>query len=381
MKILIKEFYQSIKGEKEFPISTDLMLETEKISDQIYEKIPKKFLDFSTRKPTITVPNSKGKILVTGASGFVGKATVQKLLAEGYEVRAFVRKLSYIDDLEKLGIEIFFGDIRHYDSFFNAAKGVKGIIHLAAALGVPFSDYMEITVGGTQNLIKIVKELKVPKIIYMSSMSVYDVTDCQPGQVLDENQIYERRPLDRGAYTASKLEAEKIVKSSMEQSTSSWTILRPSMIVGSNTKSLLKPVGIPLSSRLNVVFGMGMDRVRLIPVDDVTNAIILCLKTKASNGKIYNLNHPDSLSKRKYLSLLSKKSNKMFFNIYVPHFVMRSMICLQEYLLGKLNKKPFLTVYRYNTSQKSVIISADRINFELNWSPQASLNDFIFNLI
>ena len=72
-----------------------------------------------------------------------------------------------------MGVEIVFGDIRHYESFYEAALGMDMIVHLAAAVGVPKSEYMEITVGGVNNLIRIVNEIRPKKVIYMSSMSVY----------------------------------------------------------------------------------------------------------------------------------------------------------------------------------------------------------------
>lgn len=377
MKLLIDKFYHSIQNASPPPISKDLILSTEIASDRIYEAIPKKHLDFEPRTSSQQNPQYKGKVLVTGASGFVGKEVVKHFMAKGYYVRAFVRKLSYIDELEQLGVEIVFGDIRHYPSFRKAAEGMEHIIHLAAALGVPADDYMEITLGGVHNLIRIVDELKPIKVVYMSSMSVYDVIDCKPGTVLDENQIYERRPQERGAYTASKLEAEKAIKDILSNSNTSWTILRPSMIINSRSAGFIKSIGLSFGQRLRLIFGMGFDKLRLIPVEDVVNVITLCIESPISRSKIYNINHPDRINKREYLKIISNNNPNKSWNIYIPHFFMRGIIYIQEKVFTILNKKPILTIYRYNTAQKNNYFSTDKISNELKWCPCKPLKEYL----
>ncbi len=378
MKNLIEQFYECIEKGTESPISKNLVYNTEKTSDRIYNEIPNKRLDFTSRNISSKSRKNRQTVLVTGASGFVGKEVVRKLLQENYNVRAFVRKLSYIEELEDMGVEIRFGDIRHYPSFLEAAKGTDIIIHLAAALGVPASDYMEITVGGVKNLIRIVAEADIKRVIYMSSMSVFDVTDCRPDIPIKENHIYERRPLERGAYTASKLEAEKLVKEELSNGKVGWTILRPSMIIGKNTDVFLKPIGIALGSRLRLVFGMGFDKLRLIPVEDVIDAMLLCVESDKSIGQIYNLNHNDRISKREYLKQVLSRVKGKGLNLYLPHSIMKGMIYVQEKIFGLIRRNPPLTIYRYETSQKNVLFDSSKLGNELGWKPNLSLRDYFY---
>ena len=375
MKLLIERFYDSIESGTDSPVSDDLVHATESTSDSIYKEIPHKHLDFTIRRPANQLLESKGTILVTGASGFVGKEVVKRLLAEGYQVRAFVRKLSYINELEGMGVEIYFGDIRHFKSFQNAVEGIEIIIHLAAALGVPAGEYMEITVGGVENLIRIVNERSIKKVIYMSSMSVYDLADCSENTKITENHIYERRPLDRGAYTASKLEAEKLVRKEMETSQASWTILRPSMIIGRHSKVFLNPLGISLG-KLRLIFGLGYDHLRLIPVEDVADVITECVESEKCNGRIYNLNHDDRISKRQYLKQVVGPTSGKGINLYLPHWIMISLIYMQEKIFKLVRRKPPLTRYRYRSAQRKVCFDTERIKSELGWKPRMALDEF-----
>jgi nucleoside-diphosphate-sugar epimerase len=375
MKSLIELFYKSIEEDREASVPYNLVKDTEKLCDRIYKDIPKKHLHFDRRLSNQQNIRFKGTVLITGASGLVGVATVKRLMQEGYRVRAFVRKLSYIRDLELLGAEICFGDIRYYESFQEAAKDVDTIIHLAAAMGVPSTEYESITVGGVKNLIRITQELNISKVIYMSSMSVYDIANCKKGKILNEEHAFESRPTERGAYAHSKLEAEKLILTEIKNSKVKWTVLRPSMILGKSTNIFLKPIGFKFGTKIRIVFGLGNDKLRLIHVDDVAEAILLVMKNKNSNGMVYNINYEERISKRQYLKNVIKPVQGKGLNIYVPHFLMLFIIYIQEIIFKLLNRKPFLTRYRYISSQKDVIINSSKIRNELDWKPKRTLSE------
>jgi len=81
------------------------------------------------------VVTKQTKVLVTGATGFLGTRLVERLAAEGYPVRALARKPSNVCALKKLGVEIVFGDMGDESSIAAAVKGVDVVVH-AAPLGL-----------------------------------------------------------------------------------------------------------------------------------------------------------------------------------------------------------------------------------------------------
>jgi predicted dehydrogenase/nucleoside-diphosphate-sugar epimerase len=371
IKNLIEEFYRSIEENRDPPLSADCALITEKTAEEILGRCSGVHLDFTTRPGSQKDIKREETILVTGASGFLGLATVKGLIREGYRVRAFVRKLSYIDKLEKLGAEIHFGDIRNYESLKRAIEGVDIVIHLAAATAGPAEEQEDITVGGLRNLIEIVQEIKVPRVIYMSSMSVYDVSDCERDQVLKEDHILERRPEERGAYSYSKTQAEKVALNELSQDSTKWTILRPSAIFGPGKTG---SIGFSVGNKFRVIIGPAAVKLRLVHVDDVVEAIILSIQNDKSAGEIYNVNHPDRISKKEYIKNYVIPKTGRGLNIYVPFKVFYAGAFLVEKIFPLLKRKPFLTRYRLISSQKDVTFSSSKALNELGWRPRLSLD-------
>jgi nucleoside-diphosphate-sugar epimerase/predicted dehydrogenase len=377
IKALIEKFYHSIHWSLPAPMPSHIALTTEGLTGEILKRCPNLHLSFQPRQGSRQDIQQKETVLVTGASGFVGVTAVKRLVEEGYRVRAFVRKLSYISELEKMGVEIYFGDIRHYDSFKAATEGVDVIIHLAAAMKVPAGEFEEITVGGVENLIKIINESNISKVIYMSSMSVYDLAGCKRGQSQNEDHILERRPRDRGAYTISKTEAEKLVLKELPNSKTKWTIFRPSVIFGPGKKLFLNSIGYSLGNKIRIIIGPSDGKLRLIHVDDVVDAIVLSMKNDSSNGKIYNIDHPDKITKREYINRYVVSKNGRGLNLYVPYpLFYLGALCL-EYVFPLLKRKPFLTRYRLMSSQKDVIFDVSRIQNDLGWVPRYPLDTSI----
>ena len=364
MGTLIEMFYKSIESNVVSPVPPDLVLTAEEIADKIWRQCRNLHLDFNVRIGSQKNIIQKEKVLVTGASGFVGLHTVRRLVKEGYKVRAFVRKLSYIKQLEELGVEIYFGDIRNYESFKKASEGVDVIIHLAAAMNVPSSEYEEITVEGVKNLIKIAKVLNISKIVYMSSMSVYDREGKLKDFKISEDYILEQYPEKRGAYTLSKVKAEKLVLQELYSTDTRWTILRPSIIYGIKKRISFKQIGgLAIGDKIRIVFGSGRKKLRLIHVEDVIDAIILSIKNNQSDGKIYNVGSENLITKKKYIQNHFKNG----ITIFVPTLIIYLGIYFQEILCSILGRKPVLTRSRFLTSQKDLTLDYSKILNDLGW--------------
>lgn len=369
MKNLIAEFYQSIEKNTSMPISEEMILTMTQTMDEIWREAKGLKLNFTPRPSFQENVKKKERVLVTGASGFVGLNVVQELVAEGYYVRAFVRKLSYISALEKLGVEIFFGDIRNFESFDQAAKDMEAIIHLATDTSGDPKDSVDTAVSGTSNLIEIAKRNEIRKVIYMSSMSVYDPVHFRDGDNVSEGAILEPHSEKRGAYAHSKREAEKLVLEVLNDSHPAWTILRPAMIFGPNTDMFFGPIGISIGNKFRVVFGRGNGKLRLLHVEDAVKAIFLCLENSKSNGEIYNVVHEDMLTYREYLENFLIPCQGKGITVYIPCLMVYIGTFLLEWLSKIVGKKPFLTTYRLLASQRQLVFDTTKIRNDLSWKP------------
>ena len=367
MKDLITEFYFSIENNKEPPIPEDMILSMSNIMDEIWDNSANLKLDFTPRLSRQKNIIMKDKVLITGASGFVGLRIVKKLILEGYHVRAFVRKLSHINALEEMGVEILFGDIRDFISFDQAAKNIDVIVHLATDTSGDPKNSVNTAVTGTKNLIDIAKKNKINKVIYMSSMSVYDPVHAKNGQKIYEESNLEPFPNKRGAYAESKIEAEKLVLNLLNESSPAWVILRPAMIFGATSNMFFGPIGISVGGIIRFVFGLGSGRLRLINVEDVANAVFLCIKKDESNGKLYNIVHEEMITYREYIKEILDSVLGKQMTIYLPYFIVYLGVFFLEYLSKIAGIKPFLTRYRLAASQRELIFDTNKIRNDLSW--------------
>src|SRR5215831_9063427 len=127
---------------------------------------------------------------VTGATGFIGGRVARQLLAAGHEVSTLARTPSTAQDLVTRGVKVHVGDITDKESLRTPMTGVDGVFHIAAwyKVGVRETSQAEtINVGGTLNVLEMMKELGIPRGVYTSTLTVFSDTG---GQMVDESYKY-----------------------------------------------------------------------------------------------------------------------------------------------------------------------------------------------
>jgi NAD dependent epimerase/dehydratase len=157
------------------------------------------------------------KVLVTGAGGFIGSHLVEKCLALGYEVKAFVRYNSrntwgWLETVSARDqLEVLTGDIRDADSVSKAMKDCNAVFHLAALIGIPYSyvsplAYIKTNIEGTYNVLEAAKTLGLESVLVTSTSETYGTAQYVP--------IDERHPLvGQSPYSASKIGADQLALS------------------------------------------------------------------------------------------------------------------------------------------------------------------------
>ena len=159
------------------------------------------------------------RVLVTGAAGFIGSHLVERLVREGYAVRAFVHynSLSSWGNLEKLPrdvlaqVEVTAGDLADTFMVDQAVTGCAMVFHLGALIGIPYSytapaAYVATNVSGTINVLQACRRHGVRRMLHTSTSEVYGTAQYVP--------IDERHPLvGQSPYSASKIAADKLAES------------------------------------------------------------------------------------------------------------------------------------------------------------------------
>ena len=176
---------------------------------------------------------AQGKILVTGADGFIGSHLTEELLRRGYDVRAFVFYnsfnswgwLDHCGEDVKGKFEVFSGDIRDPNGVRAAMKGCDAVLHLAALIAIPYSyhspdTYVDTNIKGTLNIVQAARDLGAAKVVHTSTSEVYGTARFVP--------ITEDHPLQgQSPYSASKIGADQIAMSFYTSFNTPVVILRP----------------------------------------------------------------------------------------------------------------------------------------------------------
>lgn len=177
--------------------------------------------------------NMAGKLLVTGADGFIGSHLVEALVRAGHEVRAFVLYNSFnswgwLDQVApdvRGKFEIFAGDVRDPNGVRAAMQGCDAVLHLAALIAIPYSyhspdTYIDTNVKGTLNIVQAARDLNVAKVIVTSTSEVYGTARFVP--------ITEEHPLQgQSPYSASKIGADALALSFYAAFATPVAVVRP----------------------------------------------------------------------------------------------------------------------------------------------------------
>tara|TARA_B100001123_G_scaffold417206_2_gene519724 strand:- start:12167 stop:13165 length:999 start_codon:yes stop_codon:yes gene_type:complete len=174
---------------------------------------------------------TRNRILITGATGFIGSHLVELCLEQGLDVVAFDRynptnHWGWLEDTNyKHEIEVILGDVRDYDSVAKAMFGCESVIHLAALIGIPYSylsplAYVRTNVEGTYNILEAAKNLSIKNILITSTSETYGTAQYVP---MDESHPV----VGQSPYAASKIGADQLAISYHRSFDLPVTIVRP----------------------------------------------------------------------------------------------------------------------------------------------------------
>ncbi len=276
------------------------------------------------------------KLLVTGASGFLGNYVVAAALRRGHQVRAVVRPSTNEQKLvwhDCPGVELIRLDLRQKAGIIDALQGVEAVIHLAAAKAGDFYTRFAGTVIATENLLDAMVEANVMRLVDISTFSVYDYLRTPAGTTITEDTLVECCPLDRDEYAQTKLLQEELVREFERERNAQVTIVRPGLVYGRDNlwSSLL---GGQLTDNLWLRIG-AYAIMPLTYVENCADAIVSATECEAAIGQTINIVDDDLPTQRTYVNKLAKIGYSMPRTIPINWTLMRSI----AWLLWIYNKK------------------------------------------
>jgi dTDP-glucose 4,6-dehydratase len=235
--------------------------------------------------------------LVTGAGGFIGSHLVEALVAQGAQVRAFVRYNSRGDPgLLRLlppeifsRIEVIAGDLRDPQAVRLAVEGCQAVFHLGALISIPYSylhplEVAEANFMGTLNVLTACRDLGVERLIHTSTSEVYGTARQVP--------ISEEHPLQgQSPYSASKIGADKMVESFYCTYNLPVVTVRPFNTYGprQSARAVIPTIITQALTRSTICLGSLETTRDFTFVDDTVAGFILAAGTAGVEGSVYNL--------------------------------------------------------------------------------------------
>lgn len=281
------------------------------------------------------------KVIITGASGFIGSFLVEKALSLGWQVWAGVRKSSsreYLQDSRIEFIDLEFSNVNRLtgqlSDFVEKYGGIDYIIHNAGVTKCLNSDdFDKINFKYTANLIEAINtaNISLGKFVLMSSLSAYGIGDEVNYTPIKTADI----PNPNTAYGESKIKAERFLE---EKAAFPYIIMRPTGVYGPREKDyflMLKTV----KSGLDVGAGFKSQHLTFIYVKDLVDAVYLALESSVRN-KGYFVADGDVYSDKEYTALVKKVLEKKYvLSLKVPLSVLKVISVISEEI-SKFTKKP-----------------------------------------
>jgi dihydroflavonol-4-reductase len=304
------------------------------------------------------------RVLVTGATGFVGSAVVRALMQRGYSVRALVRRGSNTANLAGLSCELAEGDMRDLASLLGPMRGMRFVVHVAADYRLwarrP-ADIIRNNVEGTRAVMQAAQRSNIERVVYTSSVAVLKPI---AGSAADESS---RMPEHQavGAYKRSKIAAHRLVEAMIQNDHFPAVIVSPSTPIGPRD---IKPTPTgriivnAATGRIPAFVDTGLN---VVHVDDVAEGHVLALE-QGKTGEHYILGG-QNVPLKAMLEAIARTVGRRPPRIQLPRAPIYPVAMAAE-VMGRLTgKAPFITVDGLRMAKHHMFFSSAKAARELGY--------------
>ena len=220
---------------------------------------------------------------------------------------------------------------------------------------------LEFNLEYTKSLSKLSKINQVERFIYISSISVYDITNKEEIIITENSKIN-----PSNIYGKTKIESEIFIQKEFKNSCTSFTIFRPPILYGKNPPgNILKLIKL-VDTQLPLPFKNFFNKKSLLSVNNLISAIFICLENKKTKNKIYNLSDNECISTFEIINLIAKSRNLKIFLIGIPKKLLKILKKLP--LVGELLSK----------LDRSIQVENKKFKNDTNWEqPFSQKNELI----
>jgi len=314
-------------------------------------------------------------ILVTGGTGFIGKALVARLCAGGHGVRVLARSPdSHRDFMDSVGAEIVAGDMLDAGSVEAALVGIETVYHLARGEGQSWLDYEKSDCEPTEQLARACLSRGI-LLIYTSSIVVH--APSNPGRaILDDTPPHPGRARS-SLYARAKAESERTLTELHRLEGLRVVIVRPGIVIGRGCTPLHQGIGaFPYGMSLCSIAGTGDSPLPIVLLDDCVAAMIKVMEAQSAtdlSGRAFNIVGEPCLTAHEYLDELERSLGVKIRRITTPAW--RGWIReLAKSLVKWVSRSPDVRAPSYASVKGLAYLAPydiSGIKRELDWAPTA----------
>ena len=312
----------------------------------------------------------KKRAFVTGGSGFTGSHLCRRLVDKGYSVKALVRKTSKKDHLEKLGVQLVYGDLTDLPAQNGAFENVDVVFHVAAAYrqeGISKEQFWKVNVDGTKSMLEAARDHGIKRFVHCSTVGVQGEIEHPPAKETDSY-----KPGDH--YQESKMEGEKLALGFFDAHKMEGVVVRPVGIYGPGDTRFLKLFKFINNGKFRMI-GKGDVLYHLTYVEDLVDGIILAGEKKNAIGNTYTIGGNEYLTLKELVKLIAKVLDKPVPDKQIPLAPVYVAATVCESICRPLGIEPPLYRRRLDFFTKDRAFDISKAKTDLNYQPKMSLQE------
>lgn len=312
-------------------------------------------------------------VLITGATGFIGRHVVKANLAKGNRVRAFVLPGDSGEAwLKERGVEIVNGDIRDYEAVRRAVGSAEIIFHTAAVVTdwAPRKLFWDVTVGGAENICRAAVDAKVSRLVDISTCDVFGTDESV---VMDESM-----PLQYWGepYADSKIDAEKVMRRYHKEQGLPLTMVYPLWVFGEGDQTFV-PLLADAIIKKELIFWREGAIVWPTYIDNLVDLLMLIAEDERAIGNGYLVHDGESTTLEEFCAGIAEALGVPPIKTHIPYWSAMAAARVMEFIwrLFRIRMRPLLTTYTVTNLGSRFRFSIGKAERELGWKPRITYRE------